>query len=746
MSFADERQAFAAEFEAHYSAMPNDVSEIEHELRNAFAAEPDASPYVHKTRVYQAVSERCPVKVFRHYPFAFEVGVGKPRTDLGSGGVGESFKRRPFGRKLMETGSAWWKPCIEAGLSVGWPVLDDNHHCLGMDNVLTYGIDGLASRAHERIFRGVSREERRFLDCMISGLDAQLRLAERFADEAEFLLVTEDEPVVRARFERIAATMRRVPAKPPQTFFEGLATVLFMRETTQALEGAGISILCHVDRLLWPLYERDLAEGRTTRAEAKGQLAWFLAMSDARFGIDAFGDHVGTNTTIMIGGCDRTGAPVFNDITRMVAEVYAEHRFVDPKLNARVSAASPDEYYELLARLMSGGCNSVSVFNDDVIIPANVNMGKAPQDCRLYAGGGCQENVLENTEINSRATMYVNLAAVFLMGSFPEQWAFFSERDGIDIRPHEDCTTFEEFYSAFLANVESVVRAHVSQRNSTEREGVRFNPMPLHSATIDDCIENARDIMAGGARYSFGSVSLAGIGTIIDSLYAVKEAVFDRRMLPLGQLRCMLANDFAGEEAFRGHLVNRIPKFGQDDPAIREFSAKVFADIARVSRGHKNTRGGEYEPSLFSFRSFTHLGERTGATPDGRRAGEHVSPGMSPSKVALGRECSVSQVLRALEPVDMTDYPVVAVLDVKMPVSPGRYGPEVLATVVRCFVDCGGSVLQINSVDPAVLLEAREHPERHPDLVVRISGYSAYFRTLPAAVMDEVIERTVAGA
>jgi formate C-acetyltransferase len=251
-------------------------------------------------------------------------------------------------------------------------------------------------------------------------------------------------------------------------------------------------------------------------------------------------------------------------------------------------------------------------------------------------------------------------------------------------------------------------------------------------------------MMAGGARYNFGSVSLAGIGTLIDSLFAVRELVFERKQVPFAQLRDILAADFSGEEALRQHIVNRIPKFGQDDPAIREFSTRVFADIARVSRGHRNTRGGVYEASLFSFRSFTDLGRRAGATPDGRHAGEHISPGMSPSMLALGRECDITTVLRAVDPLDMTDYPVVAVLDVKMPVSPSGHDPAVVESVIRCFVDYGGSVLQINVADPAVLLEAREHPERYPDLVVRISGYSAYFRTLSPAVQDEVIARTLA--
>jgi formate C-acetyltransferase len=150
-------------------------------------------------------------------------------------------------------------------------------------------------------------------------------------------------------------------------------------------------------------------------------------------------------------------------------------------------------------------------------------------------------------------------------------------------------------------------------------------------------------MMEGGARYSFGSVSLTGIGTLIDSLVAIREMVYERKQLSLSQLREALASDFAGEEALRQQLVRGIPKFGQEDETVREFSARVFTEVARVSSGKENTRGGRYEPSLFCFRAFTSMGAGTGATPDGRKAGEHLSPGMSPSVLALGRECSVGQ-------------------------------------------------------------------------------------------------------
>ena len=755
MRFHEERSEFELELEAYYGKFPADMSypeemvAIERHMDAVSARHPEWLPYRRKALMYETIAAQCPVEVFRHYPFYYEIDTGRPRTDLSGGGrtaLGAWLKKQPFGQQLAQEGHAWWQPCRDRWLSQGWPVLDDNHHCVGNDNVFRYGLNGLLARAHARLTTASTEKERCFLESMAIGLRSLMATATRFAAEAEKLLAHEQDRAIRQRLTRIAATARRVPAEPPATFYEALNTLLFMREATQVLEGNGTSILGHLDRILEPYYLNDIEQGRMTREEAKDLLCFFLAMSDARFGMREVRPHVGTNTTVVIGGCDASGAPVFNEITRMVVEAYRELRCVDPKLNARMSPAHPKEYFDLLAELIAGGSNSLCIFNDDVLIPANVRMGKAVEDCRLYVGGGCQENVLENTEINSRATIYLNLLQVFLMGFFPEKWAFFTEREGIALEPYEGCTTFDALYGAYLANLKAVVDAHIDRRNVSEREGWRFNPCPLHSATVSDCIENAKDMMEGGARYSFGSVSLTGVGTLVDSLYAVRDVVYEQQMVPLSQLGEMLANDFDGEEVFRQYLVHRVRKFGQESHAVREFSAKVFADLARVSSGRENTRGGRYEASLFSFRTFAAFGTLTGATPDGRNAGEHLSAGMSPSPLSLGKQCDIGQILRSLEPLDLTLYPVVGVLDVKLPASSGGYSHETLVSVIRRFLDSGGSVLQLNWVDPAELLEAKKHPGRHPDLVVRICGFSAYFNTLPAAVQDEVIERTLVTA
>jgi len=746
MSFADERLMFEAELDAYYTQAPAEPPAWESELHAESARHPAWLPWQRKAMGYRQIATRCPVVIFRSYPFFFELQVGKPRTDLGDGGIGGWMKREPFGRQLHEQGRTWWALCEELGLSVGWWVVDDNHHSIGNDVVFQYGLTGLLHRATDQRAVVTTAEERAFLDAMITGLQAEIDIANRFAAEAERLLHAEEDPTVRARLARIADTARRVPAAPPTTFYEALATLLFMREVTQALEANGNSILGHLDRILWPYYERDLAAGRLTRAEAKDLLSYLLALPDVRFGMRRPDHpwHVGTNTTLVIGGCTADGRPVFNELTRLIIEVRRELPYVDPKINARITAQHPHEYFYGLAELVASGDNGVAIFNDEVIIPANVAVGKALADCRLYVGGGCQENLLENSEVNSRATMYLNLLQVFLAGFFPERLAPFVARAGITLTTYDACATFDGLYTAFLANLGAVTAAHIDQRNRTEAEGVRFNPCPLHSATVHDCIANATDMMAGGARYNAGSVSLTGVGTLCDALLAVRDVVYLHRRCAIPELAASLAGNFVGAEEFR-QLLLRLPKYGHENSEVDAVATRLFADLARVTSGQPNTRGGSYEASLFSFTTFLPLGRRTGATPDGRRAGDDLSAGHSPSLLALGAQCSVGQVLDCLRPLDLTRYPVVGVLDIKMPLQSTPYPPEILTAVIQRFLANGGSVLQINVVDPALLVDARAHPARHSDLIVRVSGYSAYFTTLAVELQEQIIARTLVG-
>lgn len=747
MPFIDRYPAFRAELEAWYASGPADVSALEADLDALAGEHPEWSSFDRKAALYDLASRRVDLHLFRTCPFFFEIAGGRRRREWGFGGIG-SWQRRSAWSREFEQRCASWKPAYR-GLVLfnGGVDVDLDHHTIGYDRVFEVGLDGLSERAEARLATARTAKERAFLEAVLAGNEALVRLARRFGRQAEALLRDELDPLARRHYELIAAAARRVPALPPRNFHEALATILFLREAVGSLEGMAVSTFGMLDRLTGPFYEADVAAGRLTREEAYDWVCAFLAITDAKFGTESFdsakegGDHIETSTTVFIGGCDAAGVPVFNPVTELIVQAFGELRLVNPKLQARISPGAPAAYLDLVSDSIALGTNVMCVYNDPVVIDANARAGKAVEDCRLYVGGGCQENILANCEIHSRATMFFSTPRVLEATLFPARWAGFCETEGVTLVDGSLARDFDDLYGAFLLNLHTIVSRLAARRTANEAEGWRYNPCPLHSGLLDDCVARALDVTEGGARYSSAAVDLCGLGTVCDSLYALKTVVFDAGQVPFSQLLTMLEEDFAGEEAFRQYLIHRVPKFGSEDAAVRAFTARVFADVARAASGMPNSRGGTYQASLFAHRQFMSLAPWTMASPDGRHAGDFMSAGMGPSQLAMGERCDPGRLLAALEPLDLRQWPVVAVLDVKLPQT-GCHREHVRAVVER-FLAAGGSVLQPNVVDQALLREAQAHPERYPDLVVRISGYSAYFTKLPASVQDEVIERAV---
>ena len=728
------------EIHAYYSTA-YDVSELERQLHETSAAHPEWTVFERKSMSYALIAERCEVKVFRNLPFYYLVCTGRDRRDLYPCGLGGWLRQEPFGAELSRSSREKIGVFHELNLCTMAEVTDTTHQTFGYDNIFSHGFEGVIERAQVEMPSARDDMELTFLQSVVDGCRAVIRLAQRMGGQAAQLARDEVDPVLRGDLWRIAATAARVPAQPPATFYEALNTVLFCRHVISSLDLNLISVFGHIDRLLYPFYERDIAAGTLTPQEARRLMTCFLALSDIIFdfrGAPEF--HVGTNGTIFLGGCDSAGNIIYNELTDMIMDIYEEHSLIDPKLNIRVSSRHPDAFFQRIAANIVSQRNHCAVFNDDVLIPANVAVGKSLEDCRTYIGGGCQENVLANCEINNRATIYFNLAGTLMMGFYPERFRKITDVFGLDILDYNGCDSFDALYGRFLKQLHRVTKAVANERTRTEADSVRYNPSPVLSGSIDDCIQKRRDIMDGGARYSNGSVGQVGIGELIDSLYAIRRAVYEEKRLSLGELAQILDRNFKGDADLQWYL-RGIAKYGGEDEEMMRFSAMVFADVAKATSGFPTSRGGIYEPSLFDFTVHMPQGRATMATPSGRPAGQKLSDGMSPSQTSRGDRYAVTQVINALKPIDMTEYPVVAVLNLKLPAS--NFEPTHVEPLLRVFVENGGSCLQINCVDQRVLIEARDHPELHPDLVVRVSGYSSYFNVLSDSVKDDIINRAV---
>lgn len=740
--------AFRAELDAFYSQGPADISALDAALERRCEAHPEWLPWQRKAALYEVAANLAEPVVFAHCPFFFELALGRHRREWGFGGLGSWLRRSPEGQAFEQRCAAWKGPYQGLVLFNGMADVDLDHHTIGYDNLFREGLNGIAARAEARLQSAADDAQRAFLEAAIAGCRALVTLARRFAQRARTMAASAREAEVRDNLLRLADSAEAVPGEAPRTYHEGLCAILFVREAVGSLEGMAVSTLGMVDRLCGPLLAADLATGRLTLDQAYELTSAWLAICDAKFGSEAFdaatepGDHVETSTTVFIGGCDAEGVPVYNEVTQLILRAYGELRLLNPKLQARFSPGAPKAYRRAVADFVALGTNALCVYNDEVVIAANVAAGKALKDCRLYVGGGCQENILQNCEIHNRGAMFFSLPRVLEATLYPERWTEFCRSEAVSLVNGAAATSFDGLYQAFLTNLRTIVGQLVARRNVNEADGWQYNPCPLHSATLDDCIANARDVVAGGARYSSGAVDLCGIGTVIDSLFALRRVVFEEARVPLERMLRILADNWADEEPLRQYVLHRVGKYGSGDDDAAAFARQAFADVAAASSGFPNSRGGRYQASLFAHRQFMALAPWVTATPDGRRSGEPMSPGMGPSLLALSDRCDLGQVLAAIEPLELEGYPVVAVLDLKLPAD--SRGEHIEAVIER-FLAVGGSVLQLNVVDQRVMAEAVEHPELHPDLIVRISGYSAYFTKLPPSVQAEVMARTQVG-
>ena len=715
-----------AELGEYYAALEADTTDVPKLLQSVYEARADRAACLQKSAIHAKIAEvtaaKSAAKVFRHFPFYAEITGSRHRFDWGASSVwGSHLFGINYGR-LMQPYQAEIAEFSDDALFLGWSPVGHDHHCPGYDAILEHGVAHIIDTAKSHLAAEENQAKRDFYTAVIESNTAMLSIADSFAEEANRLLTADGEcdDDAKANLARIAATASRVPKFAPRTFYEALACVYFIREIYGTLEGYGMSTLGHLDRLLIKYYEADLAAGRITYDEAKSLIHALLAYTEIRFDMDNRMSE--TSTTIVIGGCDADGNAVYNAVTDMITDAISEGRYIGTKLLARVSSSHTDAYLGKISAILSSELPVVVCQNDDVIIAAHERYGKALRDCRLYVGGGCHETVLANTEVNTRADSWLNMPRLLLKTM--EKGKTYAE--------------FDEFYSDFIADAKQYHIEIETRKNKYERIWGECNPAPLYTSSVTDCLQNGRDVSDGGARYNSTTLSMVGCATLADSLYAIKAIVFDENQMSLSDFTKIVSSDYENNERLRQFIINKLPKYGTNNPTADEFAARLLRDLSQIS-GRDNARGGKYCPAFYPHDMFITLGLRTPATPDGRKANTHMSRGISPSEFV--KFDSPLAAIRSLAALDLTAFPESSATDLTIPPS----SPAVIVSLIRAFIAAGGSTLQINTINPQILKEAAQNPNAHKNLIIRVCGYSEKFHLLPKHIRDEVASRDAKG-
>jgi formate C-acetyltransferase len=588
------------------------------------------------------------------------------------------------------------------------------------------------------------RQELQAMDIVAA---AMIRFAERHAELADELAGQEADPARKAELEQIAAVCRHVPAHAPRNFWEALQAYWFVHlGVTIELNPWDAFCPGRLDQHLYPFYEKGLAEGSLTREQAEELLQCFWIKfnnqpAPPKVGVTAAESSTYTDfAQINIGGLRQDGSDGANPVTYLLLDAVEEMRLLQPSSSVQVSKKNPDRLVKRAARIIRTGFGQPSLFNNDLIVQELVRMGKSMADARNGGSSGCVEVGAFGKE-NYNLTGYFNMPKVLELalhnGVDPRTGLQLGPATG-DAPAFED---FESFFAAYRRQLEYFVDVKVSGNNLIERLYASYMPAPFLSLLIDDCIASGKDYHDGGARYNTSYIQGVGLGTMADALAAIKYQVFDQQSVNMGELLDALRTDFVGKERLRQMLLNRTPRYGNDDDYADGLMRAVFEAFFEVVDGRPNTKGGEYHINLLPTTCHVYFGSVCGATPDGRRAGVPLSEGISPVQGADRH--GPTAVLRSAAKMDHVRTGGTLLNQKFTPqLLQSEADLDKLVHLVRTYFRLDGHHIQFNVVDADTLRAAQQNPEAHRDLIVRVAGYSDYFCDLGKALQDEIIART----
>ena len=636
------------------------------------------------------------------------------------------------------------------GLSWKW-TNRDGHAIPDFSRLLAVGLDGLMevaqnSDAGEENAASEAAEERRvFRQAMVAALRALSTYIRRYADLAAGLARAEPAPQRRQELEEIAAGCAWLAGGPPRTFPEALQLVWFAHLGIKLDDGGVGHSFGRFDQYLYPFYQADIQAGRLDEDSAREWLALFWLK------LNREGDDI---AHLSLGGQTAGGKDTANELTRLCLEVERWISRKQPNLSTRVHARTPDWLWREIAQAILCGAGHPAIFNDDVIVPGLLDYGFPPADAYDFAPVGCVETFLPGLGA-PWTDAYLNLAKCLELALNNGCDLFHDQRIGPPTGDPRGFGGFDDLFNAYEAQVEAAARAMLAAKDDYDAQLSRHAPEPLNSAFIRDCLERGQDATGGGARYLLTGVYGVGLGTTVDSLAALAELVYGQARVSLDELLAALRANFAGQEALRQMCLQRAPKYGNDDEradriavrAIESFGRQVrrYSDEtwqARLAHYPQAARRAYHYAMFGSVLSHTSMGALTAASANGRRAGETLSDGGSPSQGCSRR--GTTALLRSLAKASYRLAPGGAAINLRLaPVHfTGPEGIDRLVALLKTYVELGGEQLQVNLVSAETLRQAQANPSAYRDLIVRVAGFTAYFVSLTPELQNELIVRT----
>ncbi|WP_373323035.1 trans-4-hydroxy-L-proline dehydratase [Desulforamulus aquiferis] len=663
------------------------------------------------------------------------------------------WQKRSLREHIFKQMTQEWKDCYEGGIftefmeqrAPGHTVADGKMYQKGFldfKKEIEKSIEGI-----DYLNDGQSYEKKAQLEAMKICCEAIIIYGKRYGALARELAEEEQDPRRRAELQAIAQNCEVVPAHKPETFAQAIQMYWFVHlGVTLELNNWDSFSPGRLDQHLNPFYQKDLEAGILTEDQAKELLECLWVKfnnqpAPPKVGITL--KESGTYTdfaNINSGGVKSDGSDGVNDVSFIILDVMDEMKLLQPSSNVQISRKTPHRFIKRACEISRKGWGQPALYNTDAIIQEMLRVGKDIVDAREGGASGCVETGAFGKEAYI-LTGYFNLPKILEL----------TLNDGFDNRTGKqlglatgnavDYRSFEELLEAFAKQLNHFVDIKIKGNHIIEKLYAAHMPCPFLSIVVSDCILSGKDYNAGGARYNTSYIQGVGIGTLTDCLSSIKYNVFEQKRFSMAELLQALADDFEGHGYVHNSVLNKTPKYGNDDDYADQLMLTAFNAFYESVNGRKNMKGGTYRIDMLPTTCHVYFGSVTGATPNGRIAGKPLSEGISPEQGSDRR--GPTAVIKSAAKMDHLRTGGTLLNQKFSPsVVAGDEGLENMVSLVRTYFNMDGHHIQFNVIDKRTLLAAQERPEEYKDLIVRVAGYSDHFHNLSKELQDEIIART----
>lgn len=663
------------------------------------------------------------------------------------------WKGRSIRDRIFEELDQQWKDAYEAGVftefmeqrAPGHTVLDNKIYHKGFND---FRNDIKKSLNNLDFFNDPNAlDKREELKAMDIAAKALINFAKRYSVLLSELAAKEKDPDRKNELETISGICNRVPENAPKTFWEALQYYWFVHlGVITELNTWDSFNPGRLDQHLYPFYKRDIESGLLTKEQAKELLQSFWIKfhnqpAPPKVGVTAQESNTYTDFCLInLGGVTENGEDGVNELTYLILDVIEEMRLLQPSSMIQVSKKNPDQFIKRALKIIRTGFGQPSIFNTDAIIQEMLRQSKSLKDARNGGASGCVETGAFGKE-SYILTGYFNIPKILEItlnnGTDPRT----GKQLGLILENIDNFNSFNELMLSFKKQLNHFIDIKIKGNLIIEKLWSKYLPAPFLSILVDDCIAKGIDYNSGGARYNTSYIQGVGMGTITDSLSAIKYNVFDKNKFNLSQLIEALKNNYQGFDEIKKSVWDDTPKYGNDNDYADEILKEVFEIYFCATDGRPNTKGGYFRVNLLPTTCHVYFGSVIGATPDGRLAKKPVSEGISPVQGADRN--GPTAVLKSAAKIDH--------LRTGGTLLNQKFTPQILSDdvgldsvlhLIRSYFKMDGHHIQFNVVDAETLRRAQKEPENYRDLIVRVAGYSDYFVNLGLDLQEEIINRT----